>query len=86
MGCSPVGGVALPLLMESDCATEPLRVDATVAPLVAHVGVTNAGYCHTDGDLIPIQEKQKTKMLNSEEIDFEKRTTLSRECIPNVDY
>ena len=29
-------------------------MDETGVPLVAQVGVTKAGYCHTPGDLTPV--------------------------------
>lgn len=53
-GCwSPVGGVALPLLMLSlFCVTELLRV-ASICAADAIVG-TLAGYCQTDGERMPM--------------------------------
>lgn len=50
----PVGGVALPLLIVSlFCVTELLRAASICAAADAIVGMT-AGYCQTDGDLIPV--------------------------------
>jgi len=57
-GCwSPVGGVALPLLMLSlFCVTELLRV-ASICAADAIVG-TLAGYCQTDGERMPMRREK----------------------------
>ena len=54
----PVGGVALPLLMESlFCVTELLRAASICAAAEAIVGIL-AGYCQTDGERMPTRREK----------------------------